>query len=124
MNLWADIRHFHPEEFDSPDAPGSGSLMDINFLKILDKIRKDCGFPFEINSGFRTPERNALVAVVAKSSHLKGLAADIRIFDSNRRKILLKAALDNGIRRIGLARTFIHLDYSLDLPQDVVWFYP
>jgi hypothetical protein len=33
------MKYFSYKEFDSPDMPGSGNLMDENFLEMLDEVR-------------------------------------------------------------------------------------
>ena len=41
---------------------------------------------------------------------------------ANRYKIVL-AALACGVSRIGVAKTYIHLDVDRSLPQNVIWDY-
>src|SRR5689334_353729 len=55
---WGDVKHFRKEEFDSPDAPGSGIHMDLEFVLLLDALRERLGVPLNINSGYRTTEHN------------------------------------------------------------------
>ncbi len=121
---WEAFKYFKPEEFDSPDEPGSGLKMNISFIEVLDKIRKECNFSFHINSGFRTIAHNAEVAVVEKSAHTLGIAADISVSTSDELFKIVQSALANGITRIGIARTFVHLDMDLSKPQHVIWLYP
>jgi len=123
-NLWEGIKFFKPEEFDDPTEKGSGSKMNIEFVKLLDLIRGDCDFPFEINSGYRTPEHNEQVGGKFDSAHTKGVAADISCNDSVERFAILKAAFNRGVKRIGIGSNFVHLDMSFDLPQGVSWLYP
>ena len=35
-----ELKYFNIQDFDSPDEPGSGSLMDKEFLLLLDKQEK------------------------------------------------------------------------------------
>jgi uncharacterized protein YcbK (DUF882 family) len=105
-----DLKYFSLAEFDSPDEPGSGGKMCCKLLKKLDKIRGDFGSPLRVNSGFRTTEHNALVGGRVGSSHLKGLAADLHCNNSGDRTRLLKAIYSAGIVRVGIGRTFIHID--------------
>ena len=105
-----DLTNFNIIEFDSPDKPGSGSKMDRDFLIILDKIRADFGKPLKVNSGFRTKKHNAIVGGRVGSSHLKGLAVDLHCNNSGDRTLLLKAIYKNGIKRVGVAKTFMHID--------------
>lgn len=123
IKLWTPIKHFKIEEFDSPDMPKSGINMDINFILLLDKIRGLCNFPFKVTSGYRTPAHNLLVGGRDGSSHKSGLAVDIWCETSRERFFIVKNALDCGIKRIGIAHKFLHLDYSLDLDQEVFWLY-
>jgi len=37
------MKYFSYKEFDSPDMPGSGNLMDENFLQMLDEVRDKFG---------------------------------------------------------------------------------
>lgn len=91
---------------------------------LLDDLRGKCGFPFIINSGLRTKaENDALQGSVSESSHLSGLAVDLSITDSLKRFKLVQNALLSGITRIGVGKTFIHLDIDKTKPQNVMWEY-
>lgn len=91
---------------------------------LLDKMRGECGFPFIINSGFRTKaENDALKDSASDSAHLSGLAVDISIKNSSQRFKLIEVAFKNGIKRIGISKTFVHIDTSKTLPQNVMWDY-
>jgi hypothetical protein len=92
--------------------------------QLLDKMRGECGFPFIINSGFRTKEQNdTLLGSVEDSAHLTGEAVDLKIDLSEKRLKLIKIALSNGVNRIGVGKTFVHIDISKTLPQSVIWLY-
>lgn len=97
--------------------------MDANFLAKLDEAREYANIPFVINSAFRTPEHNKAVGGSPNSSHLKGLAVDIRCNSSRNRSIILDALIAVGFTRIGIAKTFIHVDLSKDKVQNVTWLY-
>ena len=123
-----NLKYFKIEEFASPDDPKSGSKMDAKFLEKLDYARQNAGVPFKINSGYRTIEWNAKIGGrvgVGKlmSSHCKGLAADIHCNNSRNRGLIINALISEGIRRIGIAKTFIHCDVDKDKDQDVIWLY-
>lgn len=48
-------KNFNSEEFDSKDIKGTGMMMNIEFIALLQKAREiQPVFPFVINSGFRT----------------------------------------------------------------------
>ena len=126
-----NLKYFNIEEFDSPDYIGSADLfMDRDFLKMLDTARSySNGTPFKITSGYRTPEKNAAIykklgKPEIKSSHLVGKAADIAIKGSRQRMLILKALVTVGFSRIGVARTFIHVDSDTETKDgNVLWTY-
>ena len=97
--------------------------LDPKFVTLLDKIRGDAGIPFIINSGKRTVAHNRKVGGVPDSSHLTGLAVDIKSLSSKARWKIITSAIKNGINRIGISKTFIHLDNDLTKPKEVVWLY-
>lgn len=118
------MRYFQLSEFDSPDEPGSGrKYMDLSFLSYLDQLREKCGFEFKVNSGYRTLAHNEEVLGEPASAHTKGLAADIAIKGSRERFIFVEEALKIGFRRIGIAKTFIHIDIDGSKDQEVIWLY-
>lgn len=51
----------------------------LELTKVLENIRKSCGFPIVVNSAYRTPKVNAQVGGVVNSLHLSGRAADITV---------------------------------------------
>lgn len=97
--------------------------LDTNLVDKLDIVRGLCGFPFKINSGYRTVTENKNVGGVSGSAHTKRKSVDISVTDSVKRFKIIKFALSNGINRIGVAKDFIHLDISEDLPPNVIWTY-
>ena len=117
------MKYFKIKEFDSPDKPGSGSNMNKEILHMLDAARKIYGKPMRITSGFRTKTHNKKVGGVKSSSHLKGLAADIACSESIDRFDMIKALLEVGFKRLGVAGTFIHVDIDKDKSQNVIWTY-
>jgi len=42
---WEHIQYFAPEEFDDPLAPGSGRLIDMRTVYLLDRLRAITGWP-------------------------------------------------------------------------------
>lgn len=115
--------HFQLYEFDSPDEAGSGKYMDESFLSMLDDARGIAGISFTINSGFRTKSHNAYVGGKEKSSHQYGYAADIHCTESRSRFIIIDALIKAGFSRIGIAKSFIHVDNDPDKDGDVSWVY-
>jgi len=122
------MKYFNINEFDSPDALGSGENMNKEFLSRLDQARSLCDIPFKITSGYRTKEYNeGLLArgykASANSSHIKGHAADIHCNNSVSRFIIINALIKVGFNRIGIADSFIHVDNDPDKVTGVIWTY-
>lgn len=117
------LKHFDINEFDSPDLKGSGEQMQVSTLTMLDKARELANTPFRINSGFRTKERNKRVGGKTNSSHLLGYAADIKCRNSKQRTKIVQALLFVGFNRIGIAKTFIHVDNDPNKTANVMWVY-
>mgnify|MGYP002700819613 CR=1 FL=1 len=115
--------YFKYSEFDSPDFPDSGRNMDATFLRMLNHARQIAGIPFRINSGFRTEQHNEKVGGTENSSHLRGFAADIHAPSSTYRYEILSALFKAGFTRIGVAKSFIHVDADPTKTQKVVWTY-
>ncbi len=96
--------------------------MSKEFLFVLDEARELAGIPFIINSAYRSPE-HPLSIKNPSSSHIKGLAVDIKATDSKTRFKIVKALIQVGFKRIGIADTFIHVDLDLDKTKNVIWTY-
>lgn len=125
-----NYKYFKLEEFDSPDAPGSGKQMSPEFVRMLDEARAIAGVPFKISKGggFRTKEYNKALLqrnrhASPTSSHMKGLAADILVTDSRTRALIVQALIRVKFNRIGIAPTFIHVDDDPAKPEDMLWVY-
>lgn len=117
------LKHFSYEEFDSPDAVGSGVNMDNEFLRMLDLAREIANISFKINSGFRSEKHNQSVGGKSQSSHLIGKAADIAYKNSRERYIIISALQEAGFNRLGIAKTFVHVDNDETKSADVIWTY-
>jgi len=123
------LKYFNFDEFDSPDEDGSGlpttdgGKMSISFLHKLDEARAIAGVPFKITSGYRSKKHNATVGGRVGSSHLKGVAVDIRCNNSADRTKIINSLVKVGLgRRMGIAKTFIHTDDDKDKPA-AIWLY-
>lgn len=111
-------------EFDSPDEKDSGEkYMQKEFLRVLTEVRIAADIPFKINSGYRTIKHNKKVGGSKDSAHTNGYAVDIVANTSATRFKIVQAALATGITRIGIGKTYVHLDTDPTLPQGVMWDY-
>jgi hypothetical protein len=126
---WSKIKYFKPWEFESPDLPGSGERVSPALIAKLEGIRTEVGFPLMINSGCRTYHHNKEVGGAENSAHLiRGNdelceAVDIKALSGRQRYRIVQVALKYGITRIGIGKSFVHLDVDEDLPQHVIWRY-
>ena len=100
-------------------------LRQVRDRETLDAIRADVGVPVRVASGPRCEFHNRQVKGVTGSAHLTGEAADLTCTDSLARYALLRSALTRTppVRRIGIGKTFIHVDVSTRHAPDVAWLY-
>ena len=130
MRLWKTLKnqnnmklkHFKKTEFTCKCGCGETVISD-DLLYMLDKAREFAKKPFKINSGYRCknhPESKKNPT----SSHIKGLAVDIECKDSNTRAIMMDALVYADFERIGLHKSFIHVDIDVvDKVSPVIWLY-
>jgi len=125
LDFWEhEVKWFHPREFDSPDAPGTGLNMDYSLIRKLDQMRELLKFPIRITSGFRTKNYNKSLRErgyksVRDSSHLKGLAVDIYAQNPFVTWQIVDAAMGQKIGRIFVSTTlrYIHCDIDEEKTQ-------
>ena len=114
--------NFADHEFRCPCCEMlSNSDAFIPFVERLQKARDKARIPFVITSGYRCPRHNAEIGGVPDSSHMKGIAADIRIRSNRERFLILNGLMYAGFRRIGVKHTYIHVDMDPDKSQFVTW---
>ena len=80
------------------------------------------GKPLYFTSSFRTPKQNRICGGSPTSSHLKGLAFDIKCTTSLDRYRLIDSIHILGIKRYGVYKNFIHVDFDDSKPQNVAWY--
>lgn len=107
--------NFRSTEFD---CHGVGccneTLVDMQLVEYLQKIRDHFGKPIIISSGYRCERHNRSVGGATASKHKAGMAADIMVTDVKPAEIA-KYAESIGILGIGLYETnkdgfFVHID--------------
>jgi uncharacterized protein YcbK (DUF882 family) len=115
-----DLEFFTLDEFNC-QVTGENK-MEPEFLKKLDRLRAECGFPFVITSGYRHPIEHPIEAAKeVPGTHAQGIACDIQVTQSYQRYIIVDRALKLGFTGIGLAKTFTHVDTRGTSP--VMWLY-
>lgn len=116
-------KYFNDSEFRRCTPPCSISEMSGEFMDVLDKVRARAGIPLVLNSAYRTRSYELSHGRNGSSSHCQGKAVDIRCNTSQNRYKIVKAALECGVTRIGIGKTFVHLDIATDRVQQVIFDY-
>jgi uncharacterized protein YcbK (DUF882 family) len=115
------MKHFKREEFACKHC-GENEI-DTHFLERLDRARDISGVPYIINSGYRCEVHNSNVGSTSRN-HTSGKAADIKAINSYERMKIIYGLIMAGFTRIGVAKTFIHVDSMKDgVPVTACWFY-
>lgn len=97
--------------------------MPKEMLDFIERVRNNYGRPMKINSAVRCPMHNAKVKGKPSSAHLLGLAIDVHCVDARFRKELIVAATLAGVKGLGLAKTFLHLDLMVRPEGEPAFFY-
>lgn len=117
-------KNFSSAEFECGCGCGFGSApgdVSDSLLSLVQSIRDTVRRPVILSSGCRCPFHNRVVDGSKKSAHMKGEAGDIKIANSSERFSIVKAAIKLDCVRIEPRDTWVHVDVSRDLPQDVMW---
>lgn len=115
------LKYFKNDEFERVAC----SVTDCNpdSLQRLDRAREIAGVPFILTSAYRSPESEKLKGRSGKGAHTLGRAFDVRCTDSASRYSIVFGALAAGFTRIGIGKTFIHMDDAISLPSPRIWLY-
>lgn len=102
--------------------------MDPGLIRKLVLLEIELDRELKYNNGYRTKNYNNQLRkrglkAVLNSAHIYHKAVDIRIKNSQERFEVMTAASKVGFPRIGVARTFIHLDVDESKPQETLWLY-
>lgn len=117
------MKYFSPAEFRACNPSCSIEQMDEGFLHLLDLIRERAGIPMVLNCAYRSRDYDLAHGRTGNSAHTRGKAVDVRCNSSANRYKIVKAALECGVNRIGIGKTFIHIDNDKSLPQGVIFDY-
>jgi zinc D-Ala-D-Ala carboxypeptidase len=101
--------------------------IDMQFLLKIQAARTLSNVPFRLRapsgSACRCAEHNISVGGSEDSSHVKGLAMDIPYANSRECYLILDALIRVGFHRIGIGRSFIHVDDDQQKDPMVIWNY-
>lgn len=125
MDVLLDAKsYFTKDEFNCKCGVGqSCGVLDPDLVLMLNQARMLAKVPFVINSAVRCEGHNKDVGGSKDSSHLIGMAVDIRVRDSRTRFLVLEALILVGFKRIGIRKDFIHVDIDPAKDQEVTWIY-
>ena len=115
--------NFSQTDFDTCSPPCKLSDMNELFMDRLQEARTISGIPFILNSAYRLLEHELAQGRKGTSSHTKGVAVDIAYKSGSECWKIVEALLFAGFTRIGIAKSFIHVDYDQDKPKEVMWGY-
>jgi zinc D-Ala-D-Ala carboxypeptidase len=120
---WAAL-NFTPREFACRCGRPNCTPISISpkLVAMLDIARTAAGIPFIITSGVRCRNHNDTVGGALTSSHLTGLAADIRCYSGADRLVIVRALLAAGFERVGIAHGFVHVDVDQNKTKSI-WVY-
>jgi len=123
-------KNFSFEEFKCPCCGQGGVKLEL--LYALQRVR-DCLKPddvMEITSGYRCPIYNSSPRIGSNdtSSHVKGLAADIKIDSSGKAFRIMEAIMKtDAFKRVGFGKMgetlVLHVDIDSNKVQNVLWGY-
>ena len=102
---------------------GDTTKLDPAFKGWLLELEHGTGLAINVTSGWRDPQHNQAVGGVNDSAHTEGLAADLEVRNGWERYQIVVWALMHGCKRVGVGKTFIHLDKSATHPSPVLWEY-
>jgi len=118
--------NFFLDEFDCKCGCGWGDISE-DLVRRLQEVRDSLGLAMKVTSGIRCKKHNGNIGGSGTSAHVPddsgvGYAVDIACNDSVYREKLLKEAF-KVFDRIGVAKTFIHLDIHTGKTAGVCWLY-
>lgn len=125
MAYFNKSEHFSADEFacKGRDCCGGKSEMDVHFMLMLESARYNARIAFRINSGWRCVVHNSAVGGKKTSSHLEGMAADIKADTPRQFYIIVTTLIKAGFTRIGIGKTFVHVDNDPNKNPGRIWPY-
>ena len=116
-------RYFKDAEFARCSPSCSIDDMEQSFLDKLDALRERCGMPLLLTSAYRSVEWELSKGRRTDGDHPRRRGVDIAANTNATRFKIVKAALELGFTRIGVANTFVHVGDVPANPQNVLWLY-
>ena len=114
-------RNFYEDEFSCKCGCGLNGI-DTNLVELLQLTRDEYGSPMTVTSGLRCETWNKACGGKENSSHLFGKAVDVEMDNAILRYRLIRM-MQMFFKRIGIAKTFIHVDVDHLKTNPVIWTY-
>lgn len=119
---FGNVSHFSEVEFNSIGC--SKSDIYPASLARLELLRTLVGKPLRLTSAYRSPATEIAAGRSGRSAHTLGRAFDIACTSDSLRYLIVSAALSVGFNRIGIGRTFVHVDDETTSHNDCrIWTY-
>lgn len=115
---------FIPMDFSTCNPPCSSSLIDKRLKDVLSTIENVLGVNLKINSAFRPISHEVSQGRTGRSSHTLGKAVDVHCYSDRQRFEIVQLLLELGVNRIGIYKTFIHIDIANEKDnktENVIW---
>lgn len=113
------VNFFRPEEFACRCGCGRADISP----ELVAKLNAIRGLfvraPMIVNCGVRCEGHNAAVGGSRTSSHMTGFAVDIHAPGGGLKRRIVEGAVSQGIRQIGVYKTFLHLSDDPGKPENV-----
>lgn len=112
--------HFNTDEFSCHCECKTPTLVDVELIRKLDRMRELLGKPLKITSGYRCSRQQQKLrddgrhTAISVSTHERGMAADLFCANVTGYE-LAQIAEQAGFTSIGTAKTWIHVDTRGDL---------
>lgn len=116
-------KYFKESEFAGCSPACSLQDMQQDMMDKLDLARGIAGIPFVLNSAYRSPEWEQSKGRSGEGAHTHGCAVDIRCTSDLARHTIVRACMAAGFTRIGIGKTYIHVDDDATRTPNVMWHY-
>ena len=118
-----DLKKLFELNFSSCVPACTIDQLNPHLVERLIMAQKMCGEQFIITSAYRSQAWERSKGRKGTSSHCKGLAVDVSAINSHLRFKILAGCILSGIPRLGIGKTFIHLDIDETKAHPIVFHY-
>lgn len=116
-------KYFSESEFRACIPSCSLQDMEQHTMDKLDMAREIAGIPFVLNSAYRSPAWEKKHNRTGTGAHPHRCGVDIRCNTSANRMKVVSSCLAAGFTRIGIGKTYVHVDDDDTKVQNVMWHY-